>query len=328
MVESQTNVAEQYPRSIEPGQIDVSIVIPCYRDETNIARIFDRLGPVMDEIPGICELVLVDDGSPDRTSAEIIERSRAFGHPVTSVRLARNFGQHPAVFAGLEQSRGKVVVTMDSDLQYPPEEIQTLLDALGDGFEVAAGRRANRRDPIMRRVITRALGWWLGRRTGSTMRDVGSMFRAYDRRVVDQLLQFREQRRFIPGLVAWLGVPVREVPIKHEVRGDQGSRYRLGPLVDMLFDMVTGYSVAPLRALSLLAFVGSALGFIATMGFFAYRVLVGGGISGTVSAFALVFLLLGIQLALTAMLSEYAGRTHSEVKERPYFIVGSVSRNW
>lgn len=317
-------------RGQEPPQQDVrlSVVIPCYRDADNVDRIFERIASLFDQLDGVCELVLVDDGSPDGTAGEILGRMPDFRHPVTFVRLARNFGQHPAVFAGMEQSRGAVVVTMDSDLQYPPEEVPKLLAELSDEWPVVSGQRAARKDPIARKLITRALGWWLTRRTGSTLRDVGSMFRAYDRSVVDQLLQFREQRRFLPGLVAWLGVPVREIPVRHEPRGASGSRYRLGPLIDMVLDLVTGYSIAPLRVLSVLACLGSLAGFAATMTFLAYRVLVGAGVSGTVSAFALVFLLLAIQLAITALLSEYAGRTYNEVKHRPYFIVGAVERNW
>jgi undecaprenyl-phosphate 4-deoxy-4-formamido-L-arabinose transferase len=309
------------------AEVAVSIVVPCYRDEDNLEPLLERLGPVMSGLVGASELVLVDDGSPDRTGARAIELARDFAHPVTVVRLARNFGQHPAVFAGLGHARGSVVVTMDSDLQYAPEDIPLLIEALSPEYPVASGYREQRRDPWRRRIITRALSWWLARQTGAQLIDFGSMFRAYDRRVVEQMLLFTERHRYVPALVAWLGVPIVEIPITHAPRGAQGSRYRLTALVDMFLDLVTGYAVFPLRILTGLGLVASLLGFIGSLFFLIYRVVVGGGGAGTVSAFALVFFLLGTVLLIVAMLGEYVGRIYTEAKARPYYLVGEVVRS-
>jgi undecaprenyl-phosphate 4-deoxy-4-formamido-L-arabinose transferase len=305
----------------------VSVVVPCYRDEDNLAPLLERLEPVMAGLDGPAELVLVDDGSPDRTGLRAIELGSTFPHPVSVVRLARNFGQHPAVFAGLAYARGDVVVTMDSDMQYPPEDIPALLAAVSDEFPVASGYRQQRRDPIGRRIITRTLSWWLARQTGTRLLDFGSMFRAYDRRVVEQMLLFTERHRYVPALVAWLGVQVKEIPVAHAARGEQGSRYRLGALVDMFLDLVTGYAVFPLRLLTGLGLAASLLGFVGAMSFLVYRIVAGGGGAGTVSAFALVFFLLGTLLLIVAMLGEYVGRIYTEAKARPYYIVGDVVRN-
>jgi undecaprenyl-phosphate 4-deoxy-4-formamido-L-arabinose transferase len=306
----------------------VSVVIPCYRDEAGLPRVFQRLGPVLDGLDGGAELVLVDDGSPDRTGQVAIDLADEYDHPVTVVRLMRNFGQHAAVFAGFEVSRGGAVVTLDSDLQYPPEQIGLLLSHLSQEYPVVSGYRRNRRDPLIRRVITATLSWWLRRRTGATLRDFGSMFRAYDRTIVLQLLQFEERRRFLTALVAWLGVPVKEIPVEHEPRGELGTRYRAKALIDMLLDLLTGFSTFPLRVVSLGAFVGAIAGFVGFFSFAVYRVFYGTGDAGTVSAFALVFLLLAFQLLLLALLGEYLGRVYIEVKERPYYLVRDVSRNW
>jgi undecaprenyl-phosphate 4-deoxy-4-formamido-L-arabinose transferase len=307
--------------------VDVSVVIPCYRDEAGMAQIFDRLGPVLDEICERPELVLVEDGSPDRTGAVAIQLAQTYRHPTTVVRLQRNFGQHAAVFAGFEHARGAVIVTMDSDLQYLPEEIPLLLAELSPEYKVVAGLRLNRRDPFPRNLITKGLTWWIGRRTGTTIKDYGSMFRAYDRSVVDQLLLFQERRRLVTALVAWLGVPVKEVPVTHEERGAGGSRYRLGALVDMLMDLLTGYSTFPLRLVTVTALLAALAGFAATLGLALYRVVVGSGGAGAVSAFALLFLLVTVQLVLTAIVGEYIGRVYVEVKERPHFLVRDVVRN-
>jgi undecaprenyl-phosphate 4-deoxy-4-formamido-L-arabinose transferase len=302
----------------------LSIVIPLYRDQDALAAIFERCGPILDEQPDGGELVLVDDGGLDLTTPRAVELAERFGHPTTVVRLMRNFGQHPAVFAGLANARGERVVTLDSDLQYPPEEIPKLLSELSPDYPVVSGYRANRRDPLFRRWITRALTGWLNAQTGTNLRDFGSMFRAYDRHTVDLMLGFTERHRFVPAVVAWLGVPIKEVPISHAPRGEAGSRYRFSTLLEMVFDLITGYSVFPLRLLTMLGLVASACGFIGTIAFIIYRVAVGQGVSGTVSAFALVFGLLGVVLLLLALIGEYVGRIYTESKARPYFVVGAV----
>jgi len=281
----------------------------------------------MAELGESTELVLVDDGSRDRTAATATELGRDYPFRTTVVRLARNFGQHPAVFAGFEHSEGDVVVTMDSDLQYPPEEIPRLVRELSPEYPVVSGSRSQRADPWGRRLITRTLSRWLSRRTGSPLSDYGSMFRAYERYVVVELLRFRESRRFVPALVGWLGVPVKEIPVEHRARGEQGSRYRLAPLIDMFLDLITGYATFPMRLVTLTGVVGAVLGFLATLSLLVYRIVVGQGPSGLVTAFALLFFLLGVQLFILGLMGEYIGRIYVEAKGRPYYVVGGVIRN-
>jgi undecaprenyl-phosphate 4-deoxy-4-formamido-L-arabinose transferase len=317
------------PRSPSAEEaVAVSIVVPCHRDEAGLQALFDRLEPVMSGIDGTAELVLIDDGSPDRTAERAVELGSSFPHPVTVIRLARNFGQHPAVFAGLANARGEAVVTMDSDLQYAPEDIPRLLAELTPETPVVSGTRAtDRHDPWPRRLITRSLTRWLNRRTGSNLTDFGSMFRAYDHKVVDQMLQMTERHRYVPAVVAWLGVPIVEIPITHSERGEAGSRYRIGALVEMMLDLVTGYSVFPLRAVTMLGLLACILGFIATFAFAVYRVVEGSGGAGTVSAFALLFFLSGVNLLIVALIGEYVGRIYTEAKGRPYYVVSEVVRN-
>jgi len=309
------------PTDDSPG---LSIVIPLYRDEDALDAIFERCRPILDAAPGGGELVLVDDGSRDATTRRAAALARDYSHPTTVVRLARNFGQHPAVFAGLAHARGRRVVTLDSDLQYPPEEIPRLLDAMSDEYPVVSGYRAHRRDPPIRRLITSMLTRWLNARTGAQLRDFGSMFRAYDRETVDLMLTFTERHRYVPAVVSWLGVPIKEIPVEHEARGSQGSRYRLSTLADLFLDLITGYAVFPLRLLTGLGLLAAMAGFIGTVFFLVYRVVVGSGVSGTVSAFALVFGLLGVNLLLVALIGEYVGRIYTEEKARPYYLIGET----
>jgi undecaprenyl-phosphate 4-deoxy-4-formamido-L-arabinose transferase len=287
----------------------------------------EQLGDVFDGMSGSAELVLVDDGSTDATGERAAQLARDFRHPTRVVRLVRNFGQHPAVFAGLEHARGAIVVTMDSDLQYPPHELLRLVAAVSPEWPVASGYRADRRDPWLRRKLTGLMTRWLNRQTKTDLNDFGSMFRAYDRSVIDRMLQVTERHRFVPAVVAWLGVPIKEIPVEHRARDERGSRYRLGTLTDMFLDLVTGYSVFPLRVLTALGLGASVLGFVATLIFIAYRIFVGAGVSGTVSAFAVIFFLLGVQLLIVALVGEYVGRIYTEAKARPYYIVADVVDN-
>jgi undecaprenyl-phosphate 4-deoxy-4-formamido-L-arabinose transferase len=302
----------------------LSIVIPLYRDESALEAIFERCEPILGGVKGGGELLLVDDGGLDRTTPRAAQLAEGYPHPVTIVRLARNFGQHPAVFAGLAHARGDRVVTLDSDLQYPPEEIPDLLAELSPEYPVVSGYRADRKDPFARRLITGALTRWLNAQTGTDLRDYGSMFRAYDRATVDAMLNFSERHRYVPAVVAWLGVPIKEVPITHAPRGDQGSGYRLSALVNMVLDLITGYSIFPLRIVTALGLLASFVGFVGTVVFAAYRIAEGSGVSGTVSAFALVFALSGVQLLIVALIGEYVGRIYTEAKARPYYVVGEV----
>jgi hypothetical protein len=176
-------------------------------------------------------------------------------------------------------------------------------------------------------MLTRLMTRWLNRQTKTDLHDFGSMFRAYDQTVVRRMLQVTERHRFVPAVVAWLGVPIKEIPVEHRERDERGSRYRLGTLTDMFLDLVTGYSVFPLRVLTALGLGASLIGFVATLIFIAYRIFVGAGVSGTVSAFAVIFFLLGIQLLIVALVGEYVGRIYTEAKARPYYIVDEVVDN-
>lgn len=307
--------------------VGLSVVIPLYRDEDALTAIFERCEPVLSAAEGGGELVLVDDGGLDRATPRAVALAADYPHRVVVVRLARNFGQHPAVFAGLQQARGELVATLDSDLQYPPEDIPTLAAEISNDYPVVSGYRADRRDPLVRRWISRSLTRWLNARTGTELRDFGSMFRVYHRDVVEMMLQFTERHRYVPAVVAWLGVPIKEVAISHQARGDQGSRYRLSTLVDLLLDLVTGYTVFPLRVVTGVGLLASSAGLVGTIIFAIYRIAAGSGVSGTVSAFALVFALLGVQLLLLALVGEYVGRIYSESKARPYYVVRDVHRN-
>jgi len=237
------------------------------------------------------------------------------------VRFNRNYGQHAAVFAGMERARGDVVITLDADLQNPPEEIGALLRRLDDGFDVVGGARVSRRDPWFRRAASRLVNRTTSAIVGVRMTDYGCMLRAYRRSVVDQIVACHEISRFIPALANTFATAVAEVPVEHAPRREGRSRYGLLGLLRLNMDLMTGFSLLPIQAVSLAGVVVAALG----LGFAVFlglrRLLVGPEVEGVFTLFAILFFFVGLQILALGLIGEYVGRIYQEVRRRPRYVV-------
>jgi undecaprenyl-phosphate 4-deoxy-4-formamido-L-arabinose transferase len=301
----------------------LSIVIPAYNESANLPELLRRVSAVAATL-GHYEIILVDDGSTDDTWA-VIERATAEDLHVVGIRLQRNFGQHPAVTAGFERSRGDIVVTLDADLQNPPEEIPKLVARLGPDCDVASGWRQTRSDNIFRTFPSRLANTMTNWVTGVHLKDYGCMLRAYKREVVDQLALCPELNRTITALVSWLGVSIVEVPVAHEPRASGKSRYSYWRLVRMSFDILTGFSTGLLQTVSLLGVFMSLLGLATSVVLIVWRIVNGSGSLGLTTFAALLFFLMGVQMAAIGVVGEYVGRIHVQVQGRPYFIVRTTA---
>jgi undecaprenyl-phosphate 4-deoxy-4-formamido-L-arabinose transferase len=301
------------------ADVDVSVVIPAHNEKASLRELAERVLAAL--VPfGSHEVILVDDGSTDESWRVIRELSAA--HPaVVGVRLQRNFGQHAAVKAGFARSRGRVVVTMDADLQNPPEEIPKLLDALTADYDVAAGWRQDRKDGWLRRAPSRVVNYSLGRMTGVHLHDYGCMMRVYRRRVVDQLLAMPEMNRATTGMASWLGVPTVEVPIKHARRRRDHSRYGFWRLLRLNFDILTGFSIGVLQFVSVAGIVLSVLGFGTAVFLAIWRIAHGSGPVGITTFLAVLMFLAGAQVAAIGIVGEYVGRVFVQVQGRPLYVV-------
>jgi undecaprenyl-phosphate 4-deoxy-4-formamido-L-arabinose transferase len=226
------------------ARVGLSIVIPLYRDEDALKAIFTRCEPILRESaggrrarPGRRRRPRPRDGACGRDGRRLLASGRL-------VRLARNFGQHPAVFTGLEHSRGDLVVSLRGTATCSTPRRHPEARRRGVGRIPRRLRyRADRHDPLLRRWITRGLTRWLNARTGTELRDFGSMFRLYQCETVELMLQFTERHRYVPAVVPWLGVPIKEVAISHQARSEQGSRYRLSTLFDLLLHPLVAETV-------------------------------------------------------------------------------------
>jgi undecaprenyl-phosphate 4-deoxy-4-formamido-L-arabinose transferase len=313
-----------------PGQAPaalpaVSIVIPVFNEAGGLTRLHDRLSAVLPAIERTVEVIYVDDGSTDGSLAELLVL-QARDARVAVVALARNAGQHAAVLAGFAAARGEVVVTLDADLQNPPEEIPRLLAEIDAGHDVVGTRREGRADPMLRRAVSAAVSRLASAAVGVPMRDCGSMLRAYRRSVVDEILQVAERALFIPALAAWVARRPTEIPIAHEPRTVGRSRYSPLRFMRLGFDLVTGFSLVPIQLVSAVGLGVSVLGVAFGLFLFVRRLIVGPESEGVFTLFAILFVFLGILIFAVGLVGEYVGRIYLEVRRRPPYVVRAVYR--
>lgn len=298
----------------------LSVVIPVYNEEKSLPELHRRLGAVLDRVPEPAEVIFVNDGSLDG-SAEILEAIRASDSRVTVVELAFNCGQHAAILAGFQVSRGEVVVTLDADLQNPPEEIPKLLVKIREGFDVVGGIRQGRQDPPIRRAISR-----LVRAFSHGASDYGCMLRAYRRDVVRRVLRCRERALFIPALAATLARRITEVPVAHEERRFGKSRYGALALMRLGFDLLTGFSVLPIQIVSVFGIFTAIIGLFFGIFLILRRLYVGPEVEGVFTLFAILFMFLGAVFVAIGVVGEYVARIYIEVRRRPLYTIHSIRR--
>ena len=305
---------------------ELSVVIPVYNEKDNLTELIDRCLDACNKIKGHFEIILVDDGSSDG-SKDILSQAADHHPQVVVVILNRNYGQHAAVFAGLTQSKGEIIVTLDADLQNPPEEIPNLVRKMLDtDVDVVGTVRVNRRDSFFRKSASAMINGLVRKTTGVMMHDYGCMLRAYRRSVVDAVLQCRERSTFIPILANSFAGSTAEIPVKHASRENGESKYSFLKLVSLQFDLLTSMSTFPLRLLSFLGTVISLCGVSFGLLLLALRFIYGAAwaAEGVFSLFAILFIFIGVQFIGLGLLGEYIGRIYHDVRDRPRFFIKEI----
>jgi undecaprenyl-phosphate 4-deoxy-4-formamido-L-arabinose transferase len=303
---------------------DVSVVIPVFNEEDSLPALFARLYPALDALKRPYEIVFVDDGSRDRSRAMLADQ-HAKRPDVTRVILFNgNFGQHRAILAGFAHVRGERVMTLDADLQNPPEEAGKLLAKMDEGYDYVGSIREKRDDRLWRRAASRAMNWLRERITRIRMTDQGSMLRAYSRRVVDTINQCQEMNTFIPALAYSFAQHPTEVVVKHEERAAGESKYSAYRLIRLNFDLMTGFSVVPLQLFSMLGMVVSLASALLVVVLAARRLIIGPEEGGLFTLFGVAFFFIGIALFGIGMLGEYIGRIYQEVRQRPRYLIAAI----
>ena len=302
----------------------VSVVIPVYNEDAVLPALFERLYAALDKLGRSYEILFINDGSRDR-SAALLKQQYEKRPEVTRVLFFNgNYGQHMAIMAGFEHCRGGCVVTLDADLQNPPEEIGKLLAKMDEGHDYVGTIRAQRRDSAFRRIASRAMNRLREGITSIRMTDQGCMLRAYSRRIIDTLNTCRESNTFIPALAYTFAESPVEVEVAHEERGAGESKYSLYSLVRLNFDLVTGFSALPLQLFSLTGFVISVLSILFVVYLAVRRLMIGPEAEGLFTLFGIAFFLIGITLFGIGLLGEYVARIYEQVRQRPRYVVREI----
>jgi len=310
--------------SVAPDSRDkpfLSVVIPVFNEEENLPELGRRLLATLTALSDSFEIIFVDDGSLDRSWEIIFQLHQENPQQVRGLQFIRNFGQHPAIFAGFQAARGEVIVTLDADLQNPPEEIPKLVAKLAEGYDTVGGWREVRRDSFFRRLPSAFINWLMSKVTGVHLHDYGCMLRAYRREVIDSINQCQESTSFIPALANIYARRITEVPVHHAERTRGQSKYSLVKLIRLNFDFMTGFSHLPIHAVGILGLVIALLGLGFGLFLMLRRLWVGPEVEGVFTLFAILFVFAGLQMFGLALIGEYVGRIYREVRQRPRFVV-------
>lgn len=304
--------------------IDLSVVIPVYNEEQGLAALFARLYPALDALRIPYETIFVNDGSRDGSAALLREQFQRRPDVTRVILFNGNFGQHMAIMAGFERVRGRRIVTLDADLQNPPEEIGRLIAKMDEGHDYVGSIRRMRQDSAFRRVASKAMNLVRERITRIRMTDQGCMLRAYSREIIDAINGCREVSTYIPALAYTFAQRPVEIEVEHEERAAGESKYSLYQLIRLNFDLVTAFSLVPLQLFSLAGMLISLLS-IVFVGYLAVRrLLLGPEAEGVFTLFGIVFFLLGIALFGIGLLGEYVGRIAQQVRQRPRYLIQAV----
>lgn len=304
-----------------------SIVIPVYNEEKTLPIMFSRLIPVMDGYGKSYEVIFINDGSKDNSQSILNDLFNKRPDIVHVIEFIRNYGQHPAIMAGFAHVSGEVVVTLDCDLQNPPEDIPKLLEMIEKGHDVVGGRRANRQDVAWRKSVSLISNIVRKRITNIDMGDHGCMLRAYKRSVVDTIVKLGDASPFITVLSQELAGNPAEIDVGHEQRAAGKSNYNLYKLIRYNFDLITGFSLVPLQIFTITGMVCSGASFLLVLYLGLRRIFIGAEAEGVFTLFAILFFLVSVTMLGLGIIGEYVGRIYKEVRRKPLYIIKNILEN-
>jgi undecaprenyl-phosphate 4-deoxy-4-formamido-L-arabinose transferase len=302
----------------------LSIVIPVYNEAGNLEQLYQRLINTLDKNVQPYEILFVNDGSQDNSYEKLNELQKRRPEQIRIIHFNGNFGQHMAVMAGFEHVRGKIVITLDADLQNPPEEIPALVQAMEKGHDYVGGVRQKRQDSFFRRYASKLNNCLRYKMTRIRLTDQGCMLRAYSRSLIELMVASKETSLFIPAQAYSLSSNPTEIEVAHEARESGESKYNLYRLLRLNFDLMTGFSLLPLQIFTMLGILISGLSGLFVVYMFLRRLLVGPEAEGVFTLFAILFFLIGISLMGLGIMGEYIGRIYQEVRRRPRYVIKEI----
>lgn len=300
---------------------ELSVVIPVYNEELNLPVLFERLYPVLDGLGRPYEILFTNDGSQDRSYALLSAQHDARPDVTRVIDFNANYGQHMAIMAAFERVRGSIIITLDADLQNPPEEIPKLLEKMDAGHDYVGGFRLNRQDSFFRTYASKVINFVRRQTTSIEMTDQGCMLRSYSRAIIDAIVRSGAINTFIPALAYSFSANPAEVGVKHEERHAGVSNYSLYKLIRLNFDLITGFSLAPLQYFTMFAGLCAAGSLLLVLVLAYRRIFLGAEAEGIFTLFGIVFFLLSVAMVGIGLIGEYVGRTYQVVRARQRYHV-------
>ncbi len=302
----------------------ISVVIPVYNESENLEQLYQRLIASLDKLNKSYEIILVNDGSQDDSYDRLNELQERRPEQIRIIHFNGNFGQHMALMAGLERVKGEIIVTLDADLQNPPEEITHLLKLIEDGHDYVGGIRKDRQDTFFRRYASKINNWLRFKMTKIRLSDQGCMLRAYRRSLVDLMVASKETSLFIPAQAYRLSISPTEIEVGHDARKSGESKYNLYRLLRLNFDWMTSFTLLPLQIFTMLGLFISILSSFFVAYLLLRRIFIGPEVEGVFTLFAIVFFIMGIMLMGLGIMGEYIGRIYQEVRHRPRYVIRKI----
>ncbi len=306
------------------ADIKVSIIIPIYNEAVGLEPLFSRLYPALDALARRYEIIFVDDGSQDASVQSLREAVQRRPDVTRALILAHNVGQHLAILAAFEHSRGEQIITLDADLQNPPEEIGRLCAELEAGADYVGTIRVKRQDILWRRLASRFLNWIRHATTKIRITDQGCMLRGYSRSIINAINDCNEVNTFVPALAYTFARHPVEINVAHEERLCGTTKYSFYQLLRLNFDLMTGFSLVPLQVFSMAGLLISFLSLFFVVVLLVRRLVVGPEAEGLFTLFGVAFFLMGIVLFGLGIVGEYVGRIYQQVRLRPRYIVAEL----
>ncbi|HEV8677597.1 MAG TPA: glycosyltransferase family 2 protein [Candidatus Paceibacterota bacterium] len=309
----------------------ISIVVPVYNEEQNLPMLFERLGAALAAFPHTYEVIMVDDGSKDGSYRKIVELSRA-GRPVKAIRFSRNFGQTAALSAGIDAARGEIIVTLDSDLENDPADIQALVKKMDEGYDVVSGWRKNRWRGafITRKLPSRLANSLISLISGVKLHDYGCTLKAYRADLIKGLNLYGDMHRFVAAYAVWQGGIVAEIPVSYAPRIHGKSNYGLGRTFRVLLDLIVmkfmqKYFNRPMHFFGGWGFLSLAIGLSTGLASVALKVMrLRDFVATPLPVFSALFIIVGLQFLLFGVLSEILMRTYYESQHRRPYVIKEV----
>lgn len=305
----------------------ISVVIPVYNESENLEPLYQRLTATLDNMNKSYEIILVNDGSQDDSYERLNTLQKRRPDQIRVIHFNGNFGQHMALMAGFEHVKGDVVITLDADLQNPPEEIAHLVKLIEAGHDYVGGIRKNRQDTFFRRYASILNNWLRYKMTQIRLTDQGCMLRAYQRSLIDLMISSKETTLFIPAQAYRLSITPIEIEVGHDARKGGESKYNLYRLLRLNFDWMTSFTLLPLQIFTMLGLFISILSSFFVLYLILRRVIIGPEVEGVFTLFAIVFFLMGIMLMGLGIMGEYIGRVYQEVRHRPRYVIRKIVDN-